>query len=57
MVPIEFAKGKVRDCKLSIVCKADLISLANKEEVRKSEVLIDRFLKGKSTAGHSQSTN
>lgn len=46
MDPVAFSRGRVKDNKLGTVCKADLISLANEEEVRKSEALIDNFLKG-----------
>ncbi|MBP2656307.1 MAG: hypothetical protein H6Q73_3876 [Firmicutes bacterium] len=43
------AGGRKNDHKLRSVCKADLISLANEEENRKSEVLIDSLLKGEVT--------
>lgn len=49
MLLAELSKRKVKDYKFSTVCKADLISLVNKEEIRKSEALIDSFLKGEIT--------
>jgi hypothetical protein len=49
MAVTAFSKGKGIGNKVSIVCKADLISLANEEETRKSEVLIDSFINGEIT--------
>lgn len=41
--------GSARDNKLGTVCKTDLIFFAYEEDVRKSEALIDNFLKGEIT--------
>ena len=38
------ASAKAQNTYCGPVCKADLISLANKEEIRKSVALIDRLL-------------
>jgi len=48
------ATNKVMASKLSIVCKADLISLSNEKEIKKSEALIDGFLKGEMTVSYSR---
>jgi len=40
------AGGRENDNKSRAVCKADLISVANEEEIRRLEVLIDSLLKG-----------
>jgi hypothetical protein len=43
------AGRRENDHKLRVVCKGDLISVANEEETGKLEVLIDSLLKGEVT--------
>lgn len=43
-LPNAFATEQVKDKSLNTVCKADLISVSNREEARKAVVLIDRLL-------------
>ena len=42
--PTTFATEQVEDKRLNTVCKADLISVSNREEARKAVILIDRLL-------------